>query len=296
MNGSLSMTNEDFDNFFVVIEQVIESKIDRMEPITQGGLNFLRWRQCLQRANVRNRNGRLWPFKYLKAMTDAPIIQEYLRVGWFGEAGHPVPDVGKVTAERIMTVDPERVSHAVRSIEWEGDFLYGMMETLDDGPGGPGFKFMRHILQGFDPAVSARTLIPQRVNNDGTMDVIGPGNLRCYDRVLGPSHPEAYIDKSVPIKNIFKKADFETAVESMSCGMESFLGEFGEDMVRKSEKLKRILDRQKIVLESASMDKNGIFAVKAENVDGNGTPGVACIVPELKYRKEFSGYLNSLFN
>lgn len=296
MNNALSILSSDYDNFFVVIEQVVEPMIEKITPISKDGLEFLRWRQCLQRANSRNRNGRLWPLQHLKTMTNASTVQEWLRVGWPGEAGHPVPDTGKVTTERIMTIDPLRISHLVRTLEWEGDFLYGIMETIDDGPGCPGTKFKREIMQGMEPAVSARTLIPQRVNPDGTMDVIGPGTLRCYDRVFGPSHPEAYVDKSIPIKSICKKAEFETVVESMAGGMESFFGEFGEDLIRKSEKIKRIINKQNIIMESASMDKNGVFAVKADNVDGMGTPGVACIVPELSYRKEFSGYLNSLFN
>lgn len=294
MANALSLTSEDFNNFFIVIEQVTSEPAKNIELITDEELKFFRWRQCLQAADNRNRNGRLWPLKFLKPMTETDMIKERLLRGWPGEAGHPVPDTGKVTAERIMTIDPERISHIIRSIEWVGNKLYGVMETLDDGPGGPGYKFRRHIMQGLDPAVSARTMIPQRQNPDGTVDVIGPGNLICYDRVFGPSHPEAYIDKAIPIKNVTKKSDFEQAVESMGIGLESFMGEYGEDLIRKSEKIQRIIDRQKIVLESATMGKSGILTVRAENADGHGTPGFVCVAPETKYRNEYMSYLNSL--
>lgn len=277
-------------DFCIVIEQITAEPPKNMEQFTsEDGIHFFRWRQCLQAADRRNRNGRHWPLKYLKPMTETPMIAERLKHGWPGEAGHPVPDTGKVTPERIMTIDPLRTSHIIRDISWEGNILWGTMESLADD-NGPGHKLYASIRQGIDPAVSARTLVPQRVNNDGTIDVIGPGNLVCYDWVYGPSHPEAYIDISIPIKSVFKQdgKNYEAAIES-------FMGEYASDLLGNSEKIQRIVDRQKIVVESIIMGQNGLFCGKVENCDGNGTSGHVIIAPEMKYRNEYNDYLNNLF-
>lgn len=279
-NMNPSMYRDDFDNFFVVVEQANEPQKPEILEINDGknGLHFIRWRQLLQTAETRNRNGRHWPKEWLLIMTQDPLTQEALRVGWPGEAGHPVPDVGKVTVERILTIDPNRICHKINSIEWVGNSIYGILETLDDC-GGPGDRFMKNILQGMDPAMSARTLVPQKKNMDGTIDVVGPGRLVTFDRVFMPSHPDAYIDKSIPVKEIISKSKFETA-------MENFQGGFAHDMLKKSEKVKRITDSYQIAMESAIMGSSGFLSVRDEK-----SKSLIAIAPELKYRREYSNYM-----
>lgn len=277
------MFDDNFDNFFIVIEQAQEPQKPDIQFISKDSdpLHFLRWRQKLQSAGYRNRNGRFWVTKFLKIMTEDPIVKEMLIVGWCGEAGHPVPPTGKVTVERILTIDPKYISHKVNSIEWIGNDLYGIMETLDDGPNGYGTKFMYNIMQGMLPAVSARTVIPQVRNNDGTFDQTGPGRLVCYDRVFTPGHADAYIDKNVPVKNITKKVEFDTAIEQFNAG-------YAISTLNKSEKVKRITDKYSLVMESMTMNPNGVLSVSDEKKN------VIIVAPELKYRKEYSSYLKSL--
>lgn len=278
-----NMYDDSFNDYFIVIEQAQDPQKPEIQFISKENdpLHFLRWRQKLQSAGYRNRNGRLWITKYLKMMTADSIVLEMIRTGWCGEAGHPVPDVGKVELTRILTIDPKYISHKVNSIEWIGNDLYGVMETLDDGPNGYGTKFMKNIMQGIEPAVSARTIIPQRKNADGTYDQIAPGRLVCYDRVFVPGHADAYIDKNVPVKNVTKKVEFETAIEQFNAG-------YAISTLSKSEKVKRIADQYSVVMESMTMNPNGVITMRDEQKN------VIIAAPELKYRKEYTNYLKSL--
>ena len=247
------------------------------EGKTGNDLSFLRFKTCLQTFGSRNRNRRLWFGKWMKMMIDAPEVQELFNNGGVpGEAGHPVPDSGNVTMERILTIDPNRISHVIKSISWPNDNqMDGIVETIDDG-NGPGNKFMRNIIQGLPVSFSTRSVIPQRKNPDGTIDQTGPGRYVTSDRVFVPSHKEAYIDKSIPVKNICKKSDFVTAMES-----------FVSYTVNHSDKVGRIIDGMHPALETAVMDGTGILSMRTDE-------GIVGIYPELKYRKEFADFMRHL--
>jgi len=276
--------NRDYTDKFLDYSVVIESQTEPnmgfrliKEGKTENGLSFLRFGTCLQTFGQRNRNRRLWLSKWMRMMINSPEVQELLRNGGVpGENGHPVPDTGEVTMERILTIDPNNISHVIKEFKWMGeDRLDGIVETLDDG-NGPGDKFKRHIMQGLPVSFSTRSVIPQRRNPDGTIDQTGPGRYVTSDRVFIPSHKEAYIDKSIPVKNICKQDHFETC-------MESFVSYIAE----RSDKVNRIIDGMDPVMESMTMDKNGIVSVKTNE-------GIALIRPELKYRQEFADFMKSL--
>lgn len=274
------MYNDKFLDYYAVVEQTTDpSPVQILDFKECNGLNYLRFRAGLQTFGHRNRNRRLWQSSHIKAMLQSDHVPELLsRSGIPGESGHPVPAVGNVTMERILTIDPNNMSHVIKAFEWSGDSkLYGIIETLDEGPGTPGYRFMRNILQKMDPSFSLRSIVPQRKNADGSTDVTGPGRFITYDRVILPSHSEAYIDKSVPIKNIITKSNFETAMES-----------FGMDMIQRSEKVNRIIDNMYPAMESATVDKNGIFSITTE------TNGKLFIAPEAKHRNEIRNIMKNL--
>ena len=276
--------NRDYMDKFLDYSIVIESQTEPnagfrliKEGKTENGLSFLRFGTCLQTFGQRNRNRRLWLSKWMRIMLNSAEVQELLRNGGVpGENGHPVPDNGEVTMERILTIDPNNISHVIKEFKWVGeDRLDGIVETLDDG-NGPGDRFKRHIMQGLPVSFSTRSVIPQRRNPDGTIDQTGPGRYVTSDRVFIPSHKEAYIDKNIPVKNICKQDHFETC-------MESFVSYIGE----RSNKVNRIIDGMDPVMESMTINKNGIVSVKTNE-------GIALIRPELKYRQEFADFMKSL--
>ena len=271
---------DDYDDYFIVMESTSpeDNKAVDLKVIEQNGLNFLRFSTCLQDFRGYNRNRRKWPAPIVRKMAEAPHIIDLIKAGSFvGEAGHPVPDSGKVTVERILNINPKNTSHRITSLSWpKPDELHGVVETLDEGPGTPGNRMMRNILQGIVPAFSLRALVPQHKNADGSIDVVGVGRMVCYDRVYLPSHESAYMDVEIPVKNVVTKPKFETVMES-----------FTEYVMEHSDKIRGIVDAMEPVMESANYDpKTGLVGVKTAE-------GHVFIAPETKYRNEIQSSLDN---
>lgn len=271
--------DDNYLDYFAVIESSVENPDTKiLSQINNNGLSYLRFSQCLQSFGKYNRNRRLWTSDIMKKMLAEKHVSEMLqRNNFTNENGHPIGITGQTTIERIMTIDPNNIVSLIRSLEWKGELLYGTIETIDDGPGGKGTMFMKNILQGIDPAYSLRSLVPQRKNPNGTIDVTNAGRLITYDRVFVPSHEEAYIDKTIPIKNIVTKPQFQTVMES-----------FTDFVLERSNKVNKIIDNLDPVMESANIDKSGILTIDTKE------NGKLFIFPENKYRKEISSFFKKL--
>ena len=271
----------DYDQTYIVMEQTtpVDNKIEIQKVVDTNSLNYVRFSTCLQDFNGYNRNRRKWPAESVKAMAEAPTVQELIRMNSFvGEAGHPVPDSGQVTMERICNIDPLKTSHRFTKLFWPNpNELHGICETLDEGVGSPGYRMMRNILQGVIPAFSLRSLVPQRKNPDGSKDVIGVGRMICYDRVYLPSHEKAYMDVDMPVSQVVTKPEYKVVMES-----------FADHVMSHSDKIRSIIDDMEPAMESASFDpKTNLISVKTEE-------GRIFVAPEMKYRKEIHNALESL--
>lgn len=271
----------DYDQTYIVMEQTtpVDNKIEIQKVVDTNGLNYVRFSTCLQDFNGYNRNRRKWPAEIVKAMAEASTVQELIRMNSFvGEAGHPVPDNGQVTMERICNIDPLKTSHRFTKLFWPNpNELHGICETLDEGVGSPGYRMMRNILQGVVPAFSLRSLVPQRKNPDGSKDVIGVGRMICYDRVYLPSHEKAYMDVDMPVSQVVTKPEYKVVMES-----------FADHVMSHSDKIRSIIDDMEPAMESASFDpKTNLISVKTEE-------GRIFVAPEMKYRKEIHSALESL--
>lgn len=276
---------DNYLDYTVLMESVAEPKIEIISEQTGTNprgesVNFLRFRSMLQSFGKRTLNGRDWPPKIVRSMMEDTIPMRLLkqRGGIPCEAGHPVPDTGKASIERILTIDPERMCCVVREHIWDGDkAVYGTVDTLDDGPSGPGTKLRKRILQGLIPAFSVRCIVPQRQNPDGTIDVIGKGTFICHDNVIIDACEDCFMTTGVPLKNIVKTTDLEYATES-----------FTNMLFESSEKVQRIVEKLCPALESATMSANGILSVKTEK------EGTIFLSPETKYRNEYRDLLRSI--
>ena len=208
---------KEFDYFALMEATTPEQSKPRMlkENVVNGETRSLRFEACMQSFGHRNRNGRLWVSKFMKPALEAPHLKELIQKGDLaGENGHPVPPTGEASLARISTIDPNNICHRILNFTWRGELVYSTIETIDD-INGPGAKFMRSIMQGMEPAFSVRALVPQRRNADGTIDVTGPGRVITYDRVILPSHPEAYRDINVDIKQVVRTANYAQVMESL---------------------------------------------------------------------------------
>lgn len=273
--------NDAYNDFYIVMEQTSpqDNKIEIQKVVDTNGLNYLRFSTCLQDFIGFNRNRRHWTSQIVKTMAESPPVQELIRHGSFvGEMGHPVPDAGKVTVERILTIDPNRTSHRITNLFWpKYDEMHGIVETLDEGVGSPGYRMMRNILQGVIPAFSLRSLVPQQKQADGSIMVMGPGRMVCYDRVYLPSHEAAYMDIEIPVKQVISKPEFQVVMES-----------YTDYVTSHSDKLRKITDNMEPAMESAAYDnKTGFMSVKTNE-------GRIFVAPETKYRVEFNDLYNQL--
>ena len=249
-------------DFYAVMESDVDSSTMRnsFEILNEGkiggNIEFFRYKACLMSVGKRNRNRRLWQKQHIDVMMNAPHIVEQFKFagGLPGENGHPIPATGPVTMERIVTIDPNNLAILIKDWWWEGNKMMGTVETLNEGPGTPGFRLMRDMMQGIIPAHSARTLVPQRRNPDGSIDVTAPGRFVTVDRVHGPSCEEAYRDVSIPVKNIVKKAEFDSAMEN-----------FTSYVLEHSEAAKRVIDDMRPAMETASITKDGMFTIATES-------------------------------
>lgn len=244
--------------YFAVMESTKpdDTSINILSHIENNTIHSLRFSTCLQSFGKRNRNGRLWQKKYMEIALLSPMIHELMTKGdWAGENGHPIPDVGDPSINRIATINPNNICHKILNFEFRGDLLYGEIETIDD-ISGPGMKFYKSIIQHMEPAFSLRSLVPQRKNSDGTIDVLGPGRVITYDRVILPSHEEAYRDINVDIRQVVSSSQYSEVMESL---IMPYIADH-------SDAFKYVTDGISPAMESSSYDhKNGLISIKTDD-------------------------------
>jgi len=271
----MNSQNDKYADYYLVCEATTsDAKIEVKKQETRNGLNFLRFTAILQAfINERNRNRRKWIPKYVKEALGASTFMELLNKGGVpGENGHPIPPSGEVTMERVATIDPNNISHVIKKVWFENNdtVLKGEIETVDDGDG-PGARFMRHIIQGLPTSFSNRAIIPQKKNPDGSTDQTGVGRIITFDRVILPSHPEAYMDTSVPVVQVLKtRNDLKIANECCTY------------VTEKSNKVRHILDDMDPVFETAFIDSKGRYNVGLKSGDRVITSIEKHLVNEIK--------------
>jgi hypothetical protein len=178
---------------------VMESTMEPMKPkiiktVNEPGMFFVSFEACLQSFDVFNRNNRNYGLKPMKEAINADHIQELMRKGtWVGENGHP----DSQDMKRILTVDPTKICHRICDVEFRGNLLYARIETLNDDAYGK--QFTKHILQGLHPSFSLRALAAIKKLSNGKGLIETKPHIITYDRVILPSHKEAYMDASVPV-------------------------------------------------------------------------------------------------
>lgn len=243
--------------FYMVMEETTpaDAKCEILSEGKIGGeLQYLRFRQCLQSFGKRNRNRRLWKSIFVRTSMNHPWVQQQMKKGGLpGESGHPTTATGQISMERYVQIDPERVCLYLKDFDFDGDTLmFGTIETAADG-NGPGHKFMLSILQGIEPAVSCRSLVPQKKNPDGSTDVTGPGRIICYDRVYCPSHEEAFRDvkSDVQVGDLTNESHVNIAKESVDSEILITDKALVAQIYDSSDNAKFILDNMAPAMENA---------------------------------------------
>lgn len=143
----------------------------------------------LQRADKRNRNSRYYSKEELFPQVTSPRTIELIRTGNMrAENGHPLSK----DLVRQQTIDPDKTTAIFLKMWVEGDYVWGRYTGTNNSRGE---EFNKDLLCGYSPSWSLRAL--GRVVETARGAEVRGIKLITYDRVIYPSHEEAYNQRLV---------------------------------------------------------------------------------------------------
>ena len=182
----------------------------------------------LQKYNVPNRNGRIYPEKILKRESEnyKKMINKGIALS---ELNHPESSL----------IDLDRVSHTITEVWWEGNVLMGKIKLLTS----PGYHergivstkgdlAANYLRQGVTLGISSRGV--------GSLKKVGEQNevqddfeLICFDLVSSPSTPGAYLFLNKEDKHLYD----ENLEEEKKMSVERHIGDSGNKSLDLMKKL-----------------------------------------------------------
>jgi hypothetical protein len=156
-----------------IVEEVLDEATGKKNLFIEG---------VFMQANVKNRNGRVYPTEVLDREV-ARYNEEYVqKKRAFGELGHP----------QGPTINLERVSHLITDLRKENDNYIGKAKIMDS-PYGQIVKGL--IGEGAQLGVSSRGMGTLKPNRDGVNEVQKDFYLAtAADIVADPSAPDAFVN------------------------------------------------------------------------------------------------------
>ena len=170
---------------FIIAESALDLELQDQKVELKNDGRRVTAKVTLQRANSRNRNGRLYDSRDLFPALTSAKSRELLSTGWGSENGHPlVKDLA-----RQQTIDPNNVVAYIKDI-WTEGYLIKAYVRGSNLPIGEAFDL--DLRDGYIPAWSLRAL--GTVEETHRRAEVKNINIITWDRVFYPSHPEAYTD------------------------------------------------------------------------------------------------------
>ena len=157
---------------FKVDKLLVEQSIKENKPLRVGGI--------IQRAGVKNHNGRIYEQEILereiKKYIDGPVKEKRA----LGELGHPESSV----------INLNNVSHNIVEVTMKGGDVHGVVEILTT----PAGNILKELFRcGVTVGISSRGMGSVEENSDGVLMVQEDFDLLCFDFVSTPSTPGAYM-------------------------------------------------------------------------------------------------------
>ena len=157
---------------FKVDKLLVEQSIKENKPLRVGGI--------IQRAGVKNHNGRIYEQKILereiKKYIDGPVREKRA----LGELDHPESSV----------INLNNVSHNIVEVTMKGNDVHGVVEILTT----PAGNILKELFRcGVTVGISSRGMGSVEENSDGVLMVQEDFDLLCFDFVSTPSTPGAYM-------------------------------------------------------------------------------------------------------
>ena len=176
----------------------------------------------MQRADARNGNGRIYPYKIL--MREMKKYQNLIKENRaLGELDHPEDSV----------VNLKNASHLITEVWWNGKDVMGKAKVLNT----PSGNILRALVEsGVKLGISSRGLGSVRESNGETI-VEDDFNLVCFDFVSDPSTTGAFMMKeSMGSKNI--------EIKQLNEKLDRLLSMFeGEDSPERLSRINNLLNR-----------------------------------------------------
>ena len=131
-------------------------------------------------SEAKNRNGRIYPRPIMEKAVDKYVTEQVSKNRAVGELNHP----------EGPTVNLDKVSHKIESLDWQGNDVVGKATILETPMG----QIVRGLLDGgVKLGVSTRGMGSLQRNNDA-MIVKGDFLLNAVDIVQDPSAPSAFVN------------------------------------------------------------------------------------------------------
>lgn len=147
----------------------------------------LKVRGVFQRADIKNQNGRIYPYKVLdKALQEAN--ESIISRSMMGELDHP--------SDQSPTVSLKNVSHVITSLRFNGNDLIGEAVVFDDpgSSGTPGGRLLGALIRNnCTVGISSRGYGSVGSDYSGT-SVVDEYVLKTFDMVQDPSTHKAFIE------------------------------------------------------------------------------------------------------
>jgi hypothetical protein len=176
----------------IIFEQAVASEVSLIEEsVTPGGQYKIIFRAKLQESDVVNNNKRVYPAETLQQVY-LQLKGKALDRKLVGELDHPQPQGDQASKiKRSSTISLEKACILIRELEWDGNAIYGICETLSNRSGMDAYGLLKdRVTVGF----SLRAFGETRKRSDGIIEVLARGiKALTYDMVANPSHDSSVI-------------------------------------------------------------------------------------------------------
>ena len=163
-----------------LIAEFTENNLEVLTEDKDNGEKTYAIEGIFMQANQKNRNGRIYPRDVMNAAVSKYVNDQVSKGRAVGELNHP----------EGPTVNLDKVSHKIESLQWEGDDVVGKATILETPMG----QIVKGLLDGgVNLGVSTRGMGSLKNGNDA-MIVQKDFMLNAVDIVQDPSAPSAFVN------------------------------------------------------------------------------------------------------
>ena len=160
----------------------INESVEYISDATEDGKKDYFIRGPFMQANIKNRNGRVYPAEVLDKEVNRYVTENVQKNRAYGELGHPTSP----------TINLDRVSHMIKELTRDGDNFIGKAKIMTETPMG---RIVKNLMdEGASLGVSSRGMGSLK-NKNGAAEVQNDFYLAtAADIVADPSAPDAFVE------------------------------------------------------------------------------------------------------